>query len=184
MPAVHKSQQKKGKSRSAGGAEYEYNRRLDAITKAMEADEEIIFGRITKKYRYDRALVSFYDPNKKQMNEAQVNIPYKNLDRLKGGLGSFVVIVKEGKEYEVFLILSDEDARKNSSRFHKSILNFSYGGGSSSEFDECGIEFVADEPATKEEEEEKKNKKDKVSKHTERVLREEVGDDDVDVDTI
>ncbi len=184
MPAaVHKSKQK-SKSRSAGGVEYEYARRLQAV----DEDEDVPIGRITKiENARDRAVITFYDANKKQLLEVRAGIPDKNIQRLGPSVGSYIIPVESSKnKYEIFLILKDEDARRRTDRVHKSILNFSYGGGSSSTpHDDCGIEFVADEEEAKPVETEAvKAKKDKVSKHTERVLREEVDDDDVNVDEI
>ncbi len=181
--AVHKSKQK-SKSRSAGGVEYEYARRLHAV----DEDEDVPIGRITKiENARDRAVITFYDAKKKQIVEVRAGIPDKNIQRLGPSVGSYIVPVESGKnKYEIFLILSDEDARRRTDRVHKSILNFSYGGGSSSTIhDDCGIEFEAEEESKPESTEEVKSKKDKVSKHTERLLREEVDDgDDVNVDDI
>ena len=180
--AVHKSKQK-GKSRSAGGVEYEYARRIQAL----DEDEDVPIGRITKiENARNRVLVTFYDAAKKQVVEVKASIPDKNIERLGPSVGSFIVPVPSGKNWEIFLILSDEDARRRSSRIHKSILNFSFTGNSSADED-CGIEFVAEDegkPEAESAEEDKKSKKEKLSKHVERVLRQEINDDDVDVDNI
>lgn len=182
--AVHKSQQKKGKSRSAGGAQYEYARRLQSL----DENEDVPIGRITKiENARSRVVITFYDPEKKHVVETQASIPDKNIERLGPSVGSYIVPVQSGKNWEVFLILSDEDARRRSDRIHHKIQNISFGGGSNTEVD-CGIEFVTEEDEQKNDvqEEDKKNKKDKVSKHKDRVLRDEHddGDDDVDVDNI
>lgn len=173
--AVHKSKDKKRKG--AAGAEYEYARRLQAVD-----GDEVPIGRITKMLRADRFMVTFYDAAKKQIVEVQAGVVDRNVQRLKPSVGSFIVPVESGKnKYEIFMVLSEEDARRRSDRVHKSILNFSYGGGST-ELTECGIEFEAeDETESKANEDEKTTKKDKIGKHVERVL---LADEDVNVDAI
>ena len=174
--AVHKSKDKKRKG--AAGAEFEYARRLQAVD-----GDDVPIGRITKMLRADRFMVTFYDADKKQIVEVQAGVVDRNVQRLKPNLGSFIVPVESGKnKYEIFMVLSDEDARRRSDRVHKSILNFSYGGGST-EFADCGIDFEADddETSSKTNEDDKTNKKDKVGKHVERVL---LADEDVNVDAI
>ncbi len=180
--AVHKSKQK-SKSRSAGGVEYEYARRLQAL----DEDEDVPIGRITRiENARDRVVITFYDADKKQIVEVRAGILDKNIQRLGPSVGSFIVPVEASKnKYEVFLILSDEDARRRKSRVHPTIQNMSYGGGSSAVTQEdCGIEIVADEDeAATEEAEASKPRKEKVSKHVERILRQEL-DDDLNVDDI
>ena len=184
QPAVHKSKDKKRKG--AAGAEYAYKRSLQDLDEALNKEEEIIFGRITKKLRYDHFNASIYIPSKKNTLEIQVNVPYKNTDRLKTDVGNYVVVVQEGKRYEVFLTLSDDDVRSRKNRIHDSLHRQSVNNSTP---DDCGIEFTNedDEQETSQDNtEEKKSKKDKTSKHKERILIDgtEEEDDDVDVDNI
>lgn len=180
--AIHKSKDKKRKG--GAGAEYEYARRLQSL----DESEDIPIGRITKMLRADRFMVTYYDAAKKQTVEVQTGVVDRNIQRLKPDVGNYVVPVESGRDrYEIYLVLTDEDARRRSERIPRSILNFSFTG--SSQYEDVGIEFETDELPTseaKKAEEEKKNKKDKIGKHVERVIREEVdgSDDEVDVDNI
>ena len=175
--AVHKKNQKK-----RGGAEAalnEYARRLQAI----DEDEDVPIGRITKMLRADRFMVTVYDAKKKHIVEVQAAVVDRNVLRLKPELGNFVVVAESGKNYEIFLVLTDADANQRPERIHKSILHYSVTGGGPDE--DVGIEFdYDDKEEEKEVAEDKKDKKDKVGKHVERVLRADVDDDDVNVDAI
>lgn len=181
--AVHKSKDKKRKG--GAGAENEYARRLVNL----DENKDVPIGRITKMLRADRFLVSFYDTAKKQTVEVQAGVVDRNVQRLKPDVGSYVVPVESGNKYEIYLVLSDEDARRRSERIPKNILNISF-AGTAGQNDDVGIEFVDEEVedpfATKPTEEEKRDKKDKASKHVERVVREENDrdGDDVNIDDI
>lgn len=179
--AVHKSKDKKRKGNA--GAENEYARRLQSL----DENGDVPIGRITKILRADRFMVTFYDADKKQSVEVQASVVDRNILRLKPDLGNYVVPVLSGSNYEIFLVLSDEDARRRSSRIPKNILNFTF-TGTTNQYEDVGIEFEAEElpeSESKETEEEKRNKRDKVSKHVERLVREENDrDDDVNVDDI
>ena len=183
--AVHKSKDKK-KSRSANGVELAYTRNLQDLDKALDNEEEILFGRITKKYNNSRFNANIYIPSKKNTLEIQVNIPYQTNCKLRTDIGNYVIVVQEGKRYEVFLTLSDEDARARKHHIHDSLRH----SVNTTEADDCGIEFTYEDDeqkSTPQVEEDKKSKKDKAGKHKERVLLEgnEVDDDDdVDVDNI
>ena len=173
--AVHKKNQKK--RRGAEAALNEYTRRLQAI----DEDDEVPIGRITKMLRADRFMVTIYDTKKKHIVEVQAAVVDRNVLRLKPDLGSFVVVAQSGKTHEIFLVLSDADANARPERIHKSILHYSVTSGAPDE--DVGIEF--DYEGLEEEKdvaEDKKDKKDKVGKHVERVLRAE--GDEVDVDNI
>ena len=175
--AVHKSKDKKRKGNA--GAEQEYARRLQSL----DENADVTIGRITKILRADRFMVTFYDATKKQTIEVQASVVDRNIQRLKPDLGSYVVPVASGTKYEIFLVLSDEDARRRSTRIPKNILNFTF-TGSTTQYEDVGIEFDAEdlpESELKETEEEKRNKRDKVSKHVERIVREENDRDDEEV---
>jgi ribosomal protein S25 len=176
--AVHKSKEKKRKG--AGGAENEYARRLQNLDENLD----VPIGRITKMLRADRFLVSFYDIDKKQTIEVQAGVVDRNVERLKPNVGSYVVPVESGSKYEIYLVLSDEDARRRSERIPKNILNVSF-TGTANQNDDLGIEFVEEEVedpfAAKPTGEDKKDKKDKGPKHVERVVREENDRDNEEV---
>jgi len=173
--AVHKKNQKK--RRGAEAALSEYSRRLQAI----DEDEDVPIGRITKILRADRFMVTIYDPKKKHIVEVQAAAVDRNVQRLKPDLGNFVVVVESGKTYEIFLVLTDADANTRPSRIHKSILHYSVTSGAPDA--DVGIEFDYDGlDEEKEVGEDKKDKKEKVSKHVERVLR--ADDEEVNVDAI
>ncbi len=181
--AVHKSKDKK-KSKGVDASTNEYAKRLRAI----DEEEDIPIGRITKMLRADRFMVTIYNPKKKHMEEVQAAVVDRNVQRLKPDVGNFCVIAESGKDrYEIFLPMTESDARARSNRVHESLFRHTNGNGLSE--NDCGIEFAYDEveAETKEVQDDKKNKKDKVSKHTERLLRDEkdgVDDDDVNVDDI
>lgn len=180
--AVHKSKEKKRKG--GAGAENEYARRLQSL----DENEDVPIGRITKILRSDRFKVNFYDTSTKQTLEIEASVVDRNIQRLKPDLGNYVVPVPSGSKYEIFLVLTDEDARRRSERIPKSILNFTF-TGSTNQYEDLGVEFADEElpeEEGKESEEQKKSKKDKVSKHVERVVREENDgvDDEVNVDDI
>lgn len=184
--AVHKSKDKKRKG--GAGAENEYARRLQSL----DENVDVPIGRITKMLRADRFMITYYDPVKKQLVEVQAGVVDRNIQRLKPDVGNYIVPVESGKDkYEIFTVLTDEDARRRSQRIHKNILNFSF-TSSTTQSDDVGIEFEVEEQIpeseSKQGEEVKYNKRDKVGKHVERVVREENdrvdGDDDVNVDDI
>ena len=179
--AVHKSKEKK-KSKGADASTNEYVKRLRAI----DEEEDIPIGRITKMLRADRFMVTIYNPKKKHVEEVQAAVVDRNVQRLKPDVGNFCVIAESGKDkYEIFLPITDSDARARSNRVHESLFRNSLTNAPSDA--DCGIEFdySEEETETKEVQEEKKNKKDKVSKHVERLIRDERdGDDDVNVDDI
>jgi hypothetical protein len=179
--AVHKRQEKnKRKGASAVANTYKH------LLKAVDEDEEVIFGRITKVNRRDQFNVTIYDPTKKHLMEVQANVPYRNIDRLRTNLGDYVVVVQEGRKFEIFLPLAEEDVRPRKHRIHESLQKFSTTGVDASA-DSCGIEFDYgnEEEAELKVEDDKKSKKEKLSKHVERAMRQEQdGDDDVNVDDI
>jgi len=175
--AIHKSKDKKRKG--GAGAENEYARRLQNLDENLD----VPLGRITKMLRADRFLVSFYDTDKRQLVEVQASIVDRNIQRLKPEVGSCIVPVESGKDkYEIYLVLTEEDARRRTERIPKQLLNITTAG--SSKDDDCGIEFEAEEliMPDKETDQEKKDKRDKAAKHVERVIREE--NDEVNVDDI
>lgn len=183
--AVHKSKEKKRKG--AAGAEQEYARRLQSL----DENEDVSIGRITKRLHTDRFMIAFYDLDKKQTVEVQANIVDRNIQRLRPDVGNYIIPVKQGSKFEIFLVLTDEDARRRSKRIPRNILNISFTGDSANanandndygiEFEETGMPDPEEESGTQEE---RKAKKEKVSKHTARVIREENDTDDVDVDEI
>jgi hypothetical protein len=178
--AIHKSKDKKRKG--AAGAEQEYTRRLQSL----DENEDVPIGRITKMLRADRFLVTFYDKSKKQTVEVQAGVVDRNIQRLKPDVGHYIVPVEAGNKFEIFLVLTDEDARRRSQRIPKNILNVTF-TGTTSQYDDVGIEFEADDPPESETtgtQDEKKAKKDKVGKHVERVVREENDGEDVNIDDI
>lgn len=185
--AVHKSKDKK--RRGAGASERDYSRRLQSL----DGDTDIPIGRITKMLRFDRFMVAFWHEKKRQLLEVQAAVVDKNVERMKPKVGGLAAIVESGKEYEIYLPLTDTDAAIRSSRIHKSIQHTtSVAGGID---DDAGIEFdygeegtpiVEGAPAAAVAATDKKDKKDK---HVERVLREENDGsggehDDVNVDDI
>jgi hypothetical protein len=186
-PAVHKSKDKKRRGAESSGREY--SRRLQSL----DGDTDIPIGRITKMLRFDRFMVTFWHEKKRQLMEVQAAVVDKNVERMKPKVGGLAAIVESGKEYEIYLPLTDTDAAIRSSRIHKSIQHTtSVAGGID---DDAGIEFdygeegtpivegapAAGVPAAT-------DKKDKKDKHVERVLREENdgsgGEHDVNVDDI
>jgi len=190
QPAVHKSKDKKRKGAEASGRDY--SRRLQDL----DGDEEIPIGRITKMLRADRFMVTFWHAKKRQLMEVQAAVVDRNVERMKPQIGALAAIVESGSHYEFFLPLKDADASARNSRIHRLIQNTSTTAGGAD--DDCGIEFdygeegkplegtstapTASGPVNV-------AKKDKVSKHTERLLREENDgsggdDDDVNVDDI
>jgi hypothetical protein len=178
--AIHKSKDKKRKGNA--GAENEYFRRLQSL----DETEDTPIGRITKMLRADRFMVTFYDTSKKQTIEVQAGVVDRNIQRLKPSVGSYVIPVQAGSKYEIYLVLTDEDARRRSDRIPSSILNVTF-TGTASQYDDLGIEFEADDPPESETTatlEEKKAKKDKVGKHVERAVREENDVDVVNIDEI
>lgn len=188
--AVHKSREKKRKG--ADAPQNEYIRRIRAFDEDHE--DGIFIGRITKMLRFDRFLVSIYHNGKRSILEVEAAVVDRNIEKLKPDVGSLAIIVESGKKYEIYLPLRDADISARKTRIHPSILN----SGSTTQDDDCGLEF--DREGEDEAEDKPAEgtpvttgpalvaKKDKVGKHTERLLREENDrggdDDDVNVDDI
>lgn len=187
--AVHKSREKKRKG--ADAPQNEYIRRLRAFDE--DKGDGIFVGRITKMLRFDRFLTSIYHPEKRSILEVEAAVVDRNIEKLKPDVGSLVIIVESGRKYEIYLPLRAIDAASRSDRIHDTILN----SKSANQDDDVGIEFTYDDEEKKEETVATAGatglvaKKDKVGKHTERVLREENdvtatngADDDVNIDDI
>ncbi len=186
--AVHKSREKKRKG--ADAPQNEYIRRLRAFDE--DKGDGIFVGRITKMLRFDRFLTSIYHPGKRSILEVEAAVVDRNIEKLKPDVGSIAIIVESGKKYEIYLPLRAVDAAARSDRIHDTILN----SKSANQDDDVGIEFAYDDEEKKEDDGTAPTvttglvaKKDKVGKHTERVLREENdtttgGDDDVNIDDI
>ncbi len=175
--AIHKKKDKQRKGPEA--ADSEYRRRLTNFD--LEPFEDIIVGRITKMERFNRFIVNIYHPQKKCVLDVQAAVIDKNVSRMKPAIGNLAIIVESGTTYEIYLPFTDADAKSRSNRIHPAI----YRSGATEEEDDAGIEFASDEEGeTKEEEKavENKAKRDKVSKHVERVVREE--NDEVNIDDI
>lgn len=187
--AVHKSREKKRKG--ADAPQNEYIRRLRSFDE--DHGDGIFVGRIVKMLRFDRFLTTIYHPGKRSILEVEAAVVDRNIEKLKPDVGGLAIIVESGKKYEIYLPLRAMDAASRSQRIHETILN----SNSSTNDDDAGIEFAYDDDEKKEEDGAPAPapgpglvaKKDKVGKHTERVLREENdatngGDDDVNIDDI